>query len=312
MAIRTLWVNLGWLIMLVVTVTVPLGLDAVGRLTYFTSLAFWVIPILYLWPVFNSITADGTGRRRRALRWSAGTIVVLGLVLDFVLGYLTLRFPGCSEPAGESPYVWCLPAIGGRIPVEEILFYAMGPVVMVLVYACADERWLRAYNPKDNLLNLRLIQPSPRLLVVASGILVTALVLWRVNGSFPTYFAFLAAGALLPAIFLYRAVGSLTNWPAFAVTTLYVVVTSLIWEVTLAIPRQWWGYEPSGMVGLTITAWSRGDAIFPIEAAAVWLVAPLSSVLIYEFAKALMHHPGSMMVALFGSGEVGSRATPPP
>jgi len=57
-----------WLVMLVVTVAVPLGLDAAGRLTYFTSLALWGIPILYLWPVFNSITANGTGRRRRALR----------------------------------------------------------------------------------------------------------------------------------------------------------------------------------------------------------------------------------------------------
>jgi len=105
MAIRTFWLNLGWLVMLVLTVAVPLGLDAVGRLTYFTSLAFWGIPILYLWPVFNTLTAEGTGRRRRAMRYAAGTIVVLGIVLDFLFGFLTLRFPGCSEPAGSSPYL---------------------------------------------------------------------------------------------------------------------------------------------------------------------------------------------------------------
>ena len=115
MTTRTFWLNLGWLVVLVVTVALPLVLDAVRRLTYFTSLALWGIPILYLWPVFRSITADGTGRRRRALCWTAGTIVALGVVLDFVLGYLTLRFPGCSEPAGTGPYVWCLPAVGGRI-----------------------------------------------------------------------------------------------------------------------------------------------------------------------------------------------------
>ena len=301
MTIRTFWLNLGWLVMLVVTVAVPLALDAAGRLTYFTSLALWGIPILYLWPVFSLVTADGTGRRRRALRWTAGMIVVLGIVLDFVLGFLTLRFPGCSEPAGAAPYVWCLPAVRGRIPVEELLFYAMGPVAMVLVYACADERWLSRYNPKDELRDLKLIQLSPRLVIVAAGAALTALVLWRVNGTFPTYFTFLAAGALLPAMFLYRAIGNLTNWPAFAVTTLYVIVTSLIWEVTLAIPRQWWGYEPSGMVGLTVAAWSRGDAIFPVEATAVWLFAPFSSILTYEFAKALTHHPRSTNVALFGS-----------
>ena len=302
MTIRTFWLNLGWLVMLVVTVAVPLGLDASGHLTYFTSLTLWGIPIFYLWPVFIAITAGGTGRRRRALRWTAGTIVVLGIVLDFVLGYKTLRFPGCSQPSGVSPYVWCLPAVRARIPIEELLFYAMGPVAMVLVYACADELWLSRYNPRDDLLDLKLIQLSPPLMATAAGAALMALVLWRVNGNFPTYFVFLSAGAILPAMFLYRAVGNLTNWPAFAVTTLYVIVTSLIWEVTLAIPRQWWGYEPSGMIGLTIAAWSRGDAIFPVEAVAVWLFAPLSSILTYEFAKALTHHPRTTRVALFGPG----------
>ena len=108
MGIRTFWLNLGWLVMLVVTIAVPLVLDAFGRLTYFTSLGLWGIPILYLWPVFNMITAEGTGRRRRALRLSAGMIVVLGVVLDFLFGYLTLRFPGCSEPPGAGPYLLCL------------------------------------------------------------------------------------------------------------------------------------------------------------------------------------------------------------
>ena len=309
MTIRTFWLNLGWLVMLVVTVAVALGLDAAGRLTYFTSLVLWGLPILYLWPVFRMITTEGAERRRRALIGTAGTIVVLGVVLDCLLGFLTLRFPGCNGSAAPAPYVWCLPAVGGRIPVEELLFYAMGPVAIVLVYACADERWLSRYNPHDDLLDLRLIQLSPRLLLVAAGAALTALLLWRVNGTFPTYFAFLAAGALLPALFLYRAIGNLTNWPAFAVTTLYVIVTSLVWEVTLAIPRQWWGYEPSGMIGVTITAWSRGDAIFPVEAGFVWLFAPFSSILTYEFAKALTHHPRATRVALFGSVARRARTT---
>ena len=305
MGIRTFWLNLGWLVMLVVTFAVPLALDPFGRLTYFTSLALWGIPILYLWPVFTMITAEGTGRRRRALRWTAGFIVVLGILLDFVFGHLTLRFPGCAAPPGAGPYVLCLPAVSGRVPLEELLFYAMGPVAMVLAYACTDERWLSRYNPKDDLVDLKLIQLSPRLVVVAAGAALAALILWRVNGTFPTYFAFLAAGAVLPAMFLYRTIGTLTNWPAFAVTTLYVLVTSIVWEVTLAIPRQWWGYEPSGMIGLTITAWSRGDAIFPVEAAVVWLFAPFASILTYEFAKALTHHPRAIKDALFGSGAIG-------
>ena len=100
MSIRTFWLNLGWLVMLVLTVAVPLVLDAFGRLTYFTSLGFWGIPILYLWPVFNMLTAEGTGRRRRALRWAAGTIVVLGIVLDFLFGYPDIAVPGLQRACG--------------------------------------------------------------------------------------------------------------------------------------------------------------------------------------------------------------------
>ena len=81
--------------------------------------------------------------------------MLLGIVLDFLLGHLTLRFPGCSEPEEASPYLFCLPAVSGSIPIEELLFYAMGPVAIVLVYACADERWLSRYNPKDDLLELK-------------------------------------------------------------------------------------------------------------------------------------------------------------
>jgi hypothetical protein len=309
MGTRTFWLNLGWLVMLVLTFAVPLVLDAGGHLTYFTSLTLWGIPILYLWPVFSLITTEGTGRRRRALWGTVVFIVVLGILLDFVFGHLTLRFPGCNESGDARPYVLCLPAVRGRVPLEELLFYAMGPVAMVLVYACADELWLSRYNPKDDLMDLKLIRVSPRLAVVGAAAIVTALVLWRVNGTFPTYFAFLVAGAVLPAMFLYRTIGNLTNWPAFAVTTLFVLVTSVIWEVTLAIPRQWWGYEPSGMIGLTITAWSRGDAIFPVEAAIVWLFAPFASVLTYEFAKALAHHPRAIKQALFGPDAIHARPT---
>jgi hypothetical protein len=46
MKMRTFWLNLGWLVVLVVTFAVPLTLDAFARLNYFTSLTVWLIPIL--------------------------------------------------------------------------------------------------------------------------------------------------------------------------------------------------------------------------------------------------------------------------
>jgi hypothetical protein len=298
-AVRSFWLELGWLVTLVITFAVPLALDAVGALTYLTSLLFWLIPIVYLSWTFMTITAGGQGRRRKALLISTISIIVMGVVLDFLLGYKTLRFPDCQQPEWGQ-YVRCLPAVGGQVPVEEILFYALGPVAMVLVYACADEVWLRLYNPFDDLLNVRLLQVSWPLVYTAIGAAFVLFGAWRSNGTFPTYAAFLSAGALWPAVVLYRCIGGLTNWPAFAVTTLYVSVTSVIWEVTLAIPRVWWGYEPSGMLGWHVTAWGRDGAIFPIEAAFVWLAAPFFTVLLYEFVKALMHHPNPRS-ALLGS-----------
>ena len=34
--------------------------------------------------------------------------------------------------------------------------FVRGPTAIVLVYACADARWLSKYNPKDDLLDARL------------------------------------------------------------------------------------------------------------------------------------------------------------
>lgn len=289
-----MWLDLGWLVVLVLALAFPLVVDAFGALTYAWSLAFWGIPILYLIPLFLTLTAGGHGRRRRALLLTVGLIVGLGVVLDFLLGPLTLTFPGCVVNDGR--YLYCL---AGRVPIEEMLFYALGPMAIVLVYAAADERWLQAYNPKDELLNVRLLQISPPLVVTAIVAAAALVVAWLVRGQFPTYATFLTAGALLPAVVLYRCIGRFVNWPAFAATTLYVALTSVIWEVTLAVPRGWWGYEMKGMLG-AIGPWSRPEP-FPVEAAFVWLAAPFSAVLTYECAKAFMHHPSpSARVALLG------------
>jgi len=296
------FLDFAWLALLIATFAVPLSLDQWGRLTYATSLVMWGLPILVLWRAFWRITVDGRGRRRRALIGTVLFIVVPGLILDFLLGHQTLRFPGCAQPPpGSATYLVCLPAVGGRIPIEEVFFYAMGPAAMVLVYACCDEHWLVKYNPPDQLLNVRLVVLSPRLAFLAAAALASAVALWVWRGHFPTYYTFLVLGALLPAMFLYRQVAHFVNWPAFAVTSLCVIVTSLIWEVTLAIPRGWWGYEPTGMLGIWIDAWSAGpDRRFPIEAAFVWLGGSFSTVLSYEFAKAFTHHPGTTRDAILG------------
>ena len=60
------------------------------------------------------------------------------------------------------------------------------------------------------------------------------------GGWLPTYWTFLVATAFVPAFLLYRTVGEFVNGPAFSLTLLWVMSTSIIWEVTLGVPGRWW------------------------------------------------------------------------
>jgi len=294
-ALKQIVEDVGWIFVMLATLATVFVLDAGGRLTYLTSLAFWLVPILYLWPLFWSITAAGRGRRRRALSVSVATLFTFGALLDFLVGHLTFRFEDCSR------YVYCLRGPGGLVPLEELLFYGFAPVAIVLVYACADELWLVRYNPRDELLRVKLVDVSRGWLMVAAVVAAVIALIWAATGRFPTYLAFLAGLGLAPTIVLYRTVRNFMNWPAFAVTVLFVLVTSIVWEVTLALPRGWWGFEPAAMVGVFVQAWSTSRSPFPVEEMGVWLASPFFSLLTYEFAKAFFHHPRPTREALFGA-----------
>lgn len=88
---------------------------------------------------------------------------------------------------------------------------------------------------------------------------------------------------LIPLGFLldFRSTRAYVNWRAVSFAVLWVVLTSLIWEATLAIPYGWWGYKEWHMLGLFIDAWTG----LPLEAALVWLAATFTTVTIYEMFK---------------------------
>lgn len=277
-------VNFNWLIVLAVSWAIPVYWPR----SYLFSLLFWLLPIVVLLPDFLAATDTPTHRRRRALWYATAWIVVLGIVLDFGFGTSVLKF--------EAEWYWF--RLRG-VPVEELLFYAFGPMAILLVYAWCDEHWLNAYNnAADRERALKdepaLLRVSPRIVAAALGLLAGAVVVKRVNdGSFalPLYAAFLIAAAFVPASAAYRSVGAFVNWRAFGATSMYVIGTSLAYEVTLAIPLRWWGYRREALLGIIVDRWSLPDRPFPIEAAIVWVAAPFSAVLTYEFAKAYLHHP---------------------
>jgi hypothetical protein len=104
----------------------------------------------------------------------------------------------------------------------------------------------------------------------------------------------------VPAIAMYKSIGHYVNWRAFGVTELYVIATSLAYEVTLALPLRWWGYQDDATMNLYVERWSSPYSHFPIEAAAVWIAAPFSAVLTYEWVKAYLHHPAPSLRAKLG------------
>ena len=276
--------NFNWLVVLIFSWAIPVY----WPLSYLFSLVFWVLPIVVLLPDFLAETNTTTKRRRRALLYAALSIAVLGVLLDFGFGSRILTFEAD----------WYLFEIVG-IPIEEVLFYVLGPFAILLVYAWADEHWVKAYNRSTSIdpyttIGSPLVQLSPPVLLLGVVMLAGVIAVKSYNvGHFaiPLYATFLIVTAFVPAIAAYRSVGHYVNWRAFGATELYVIGTSLAYEVTLALPLRWWGYQDEATMNLFVARWSSPDSHFPVEAAAVWIAAPFSSVLTYEWVKAYLHHP---------------------
>ena len=286
--------HLDWLMLLLLSWVYPIVLVQLTEdYRYFWSLAFWTVPILLLgWRALQVATPDPASglpysRRRRGLYWTVAYILGAGIFLDFVLGPWVLQF-ALDRPRH---YVYVFERWG--IPVEEVFFYALAPLAILFVYIWCDEYWMPAYSQRA--LRLR-ISPGQALVGVlpgaaAAGVLVLgAGILYRrpcTDGGWPVYFIFLTLAAFVPSAALYKTMRNYVNWQALGATTLYAVGTSILWEATLAVPQKWWGYQPKHMLGIVIPDWSRDPAWpFPVEAAAVWVAAPLTCVLVYEFAKA--------------------------
>lgn len=310
-----------WLIALLLSWWIPLQLFGRFTVTYLVSLLLWLVPVCLLFPRFLRNTHRGS-RRRQALFASAGYILIAGFVLDFAFGALILSFdcPG--------NYLVCLWAIGGKIPIEEYLFYILGGFAVVLVYVWADMHWLSAYNvrKRESLIPApgHLIELSPRVGITATAILAAGL-LWRAYylrithtpiehwwAVIPIYYTFLTAFAFVPLIAMYRGVVDLVNWRAFSFTALYVFLTAAIWEVTLGLPELWWGYQKGAVIGKTLAAFSRVKN-YPIEALFVWIAVVFIGVFFYEFWEAYYYDPRPPIDKLFrGTFPLPPGGGPPP
>lgn len=262
-----------------------LAIGLAGRVPGYTlSLSIWAIPVLAM-TLFLHRRGSMSPIVRRSLWVSLGTITLLGSGLDLLFARYFFTFPNPSAVLGIR--------IRG-IPIEEFAFYLLGGWFLSLAYVFCDEFWLHRYNRPDT--DYRkwarrlpgMLRPSRRgwlFLLVAAGAGI-AFKAWRNPGGMPVpgYYLFLLCLAYGPFFLFERVVGKFVNGRAFAMTLSVTLGVSLLWEVTLALPGGWWGYQDGAMLGVFVAPWSG----LPLEAVTVWCFSSFA-VLLYEAAKIFLH-----------------------
>jgi hypothetical protein len=263
---------------------------------YTVSLLLFVVPILVIgiW----LMPQEGVKISKKSFLRTIFILFPLGAGLDFFFArsFFTFPNPGATlrVPA---------PALGGSVPIEEYAFYFTGFVAVLLLYIWLDEYWLAAYAvPADARARAqfdRLLRFHPQSLVWAIVLIAAAIVYRKIFVSqpgFPGYFTFLAIGALGPSAALLPSAMPVINWRAFSLTLFMILLTSLLWEATLAVPYGWWGFQDDAMIGVRITAWSR----LPIEEVCVWIAVTYATVIVYEILRRWQASGKKMRHALMG------------
>jgi hypothetical protein len=116
------------------------------------------------------------------------------------------------------------------------------------------------------------------------------------QAGFPGYFTFLVVGALLPAVISFPVARRFINWRALSLTLFFMLLVSLVWEATLAVPYNWWNYQHRQMSGLFIGAWSG----LPIEGVCVWIAVTYATAIIFEIVKVWLASERTIRDALLG------------
>jgi hypothetical protein len=154
---------------------------------------------------------------------------------------------------------------------------------------------------------VRLLQFHPSSLIVGAVLLGGA---WFYKGyyapleaqqGFPGYFAFLVVGALVPSMSFFPVARRFINWRAFSLTAFFMLLVSLLWEVTLAVPYGWWNFQHRQMIGLFVGAWHD----LPIEEVCVWIAVTYATAIVFEIIK-LWQASGRPVREAF----LGSKGTP--
>ncbi len=249
---------------------------------YTWSLLLFLVPIAVIAGWF--LASEGVEVPKRAFWRTLGILVPLGCALDFFFANRFFTYPNKGATLGIGA-----PALGGDVPVEEYVFYFTGFLAVLLLYVWLAEYWLAAYSEPDYPGEVRTLRRllgfHPASAVVGAALIVLAVLYKKLlspaAAGFPGYFTFIVAGALVPSAMLFPVARGRINWRALSATMFLIVLISLIWEATLAVPYGWWGFQAREMVGVFVGAWSG----LPVEEVVVWVAVTWATVIVYEVMK---------------------------
>lgn len=270
---------------------------------YSWSLLLFVVPIVVIGWWF--LPSEGVRIPKRAFWRTIWILVPCGFGLDYFFANRFFVYPNAGATLGIPA-----PALGGSVPLEEYIFYFTGFVAILLIYVWLDEYWLAAYNVPDysgeakQIRRLLKFHPSS---LIAGLLLIGAALLYKKLRSpcpegFPGYFTVLVIGGLIPSAGFFPAARRFINWRAFSLTLFMILLVSMFWEETLAVPYGWWGYQHKQMMGLFIGAWAG----LPIEAVTVWIAVTYGTTIVYEVLKVWLASGKSARQAFLGKAAGGT------
>ena len=264
---------------------------------YTISLSLFLFPmaalLFWMWR-FNKLTFQ-----KKASLYSIALLAPMGIILDVLFGNAFFVFENHNAVLGIN-----FPAVGGPLPVEELIFYVFGFMTVLLLYLWCDEYWFERYNVPDytteSLKVDKVLQFHWPSVIIGFALILSAIVyknlLSQSTTGFPWYFTYIAIVALIPSMAFYKSAKIFINWRAFSFTFFIMVLISLIWETTLALPYQWWGFQDHAMIGIFIGAWHN----LPIEEVVVWFSVSYATIIIYETMKIWLASRKTLKQILFG------------
>jgi len=249
---------------------------------YTWSLLLFAVPIVVI--AWWFLPSEGIEVPQRAFWRTIWILVPFGFALDFFFANRFFFYPNRGATLGIGA-----PALGGDVPLEEYLFYFTGFLAVLLIYVWLDEYWLVAYNIPDYAGEAkqipRLLKFHPWSLIVGLALIAAAILYKKLRSpipeGFPGYFTVLVAGGLIPSAGFFPTARRFINWRAFSLTLFMILLISMFWEATLAVPYGWWGYQQKQMMGLFIGAWSG----LPLEAVTVWIAVTYATTMVFEIVK---------------------------